>query len=343
MYEVNYNIHNIIKIKIHSIYRALFHDIDFKYSFFEVEDLEDPDIIIKTGRFRPDISGCKSFDHKFYVRKNYIYCKDGTRGLNWELEISGIEDEKLFINYSLKGYPLTYPWVLFPILALHLYILQPLLEIKLAQKGYYLIHGGAVTKNGKGLFLTGRGSSHKTSFVAELSRRGYKLLGDDMVILNNGKAFPFPLCTSLFNYFATYIPSTPLSIFDKVRLLLFLLAGRHKKSLIDISEPSYLNCLTVILKTNKLEPRISKDVDKNKAIDMLINDKYLENMAYVSYKYIIGKFLDVYNYFFPKANLYINPILLRKELEISFRDAEVKILEIPKYWNRRYVDMLLNS
>jgi hypothetical protein len=69
-----------------------------------------------------------------------------------------------------------------------------LLEIKLLQKGYTLLHAGGVTKGDKGYALFGWPGAGKSSTIFGLSKEhGFEVLGDDMVILSNkGKLYAYP-------------------------------------------------------------------------------------------------------------------------------------------------------
>ena len=62
MQSLNYNIHDILKFKIirdrgHGL-RDL---INLKFSFFEVEDVDNPDITLNIGKFTPSNENCEDF------------------------------------------------------------------------------------------------------------------------------------------------------------------------------------------------------------------------------------------------------------------------------------------
>lgn len=75
----NYNIHNILKFKIMKEKRRLdlIRDINLPLSFFEVEQIDEPDIILNIGKFTPFNNECYLIDHnKYYVKENYLYVDD---------------------------------------------------------------------------------------------------------------------------------------------------------------------------------------------------------------------------------------------------------------------------
>ena len=98
-----------------------------------------------------------------------------------------------------------FPWMFFPDFVLHIYVLQPLIEMLLLRKGYMLVHAGAVSGEGKAYLIAGRGGSHKTNFVMGLMKRGYNYISDDMVILNEKEVLSFPHSVSLFDFSCSII------------------------------------------------------------------------------------------------------------------------------------------
>jgi hypothetical protein len=62
------------------------------------------------------------------------------------------------------------------------------------------LHAGTVAKNGKAFVFTGGGGVGKTSIVLNLLKNGYDFLGDDWLIIEGNKAFPFPRRVHIFDY-----------------------------------------------------------------------------------------------------------------------------------------------
>jgi len=172
--NITYNIHNKIKVGINNVSHHLIKDLNLRYHYFEDNDVTDLDIQVTIGEFTPNLKDCFCLDRKFYIKKNYIYLCDSDKGLNWETEIWNIEEKTIQINFNPnRGNYFHFPWCLFPDLVMELYILQPILEWKLALKGCLLTHSGAVCKNGQAMLVMGRGGSRKTQIVMELLKKGF--------------------------------------------------------------------------------------------------------------------------------------------------------------------------
>jgi len=131
-----------------------FSHLDMEYDFFRVKNIKNPDITLIIGDFKPNNKNCKFIDHKFYVKKDYIYFEDSYKVAKWKTEITGFETGK--IKVKIKSNSFGYFFFLG-------YILEFLIKYAMLQKGYCLIHAGGVSKNNKAFIFPARGSAGKTT------------------------------------------------------------------------------------------------------------------------------------------------------------------------------------
>lgn len=98
-------------------------------------------------------------------------------------------------------------------------LIKTLFQFKLLQKGYTLVHGAGLEKEGKGILLSGWPRTGKSAVALRLAEKDdYNILGDDMVILSqDGKIYSFPKKAGVF-YKSGY--SSVLSKKERVILLL---------------------------------------------------------------------------------------------------------------------------
>lgn len=68
-------------------------DLNLEFSFFEVDAIGNPDIILNIGKFTPSNNDCYLIDHKYHIKENYLYCKDFSGKAKWEVEILGFEEQ----------------------------------------------------------------------------------------------------------------------------------------------------------------------------------------------------------------------------------------------------------
>lgn len=327
--NISYNIHKLLTIRIENASWHLIKDLNFRYHYFEKNALEDPDIVVNIGSFKPDLKECFSIGRKFYIRKNYIYLRDSDKNLGWEAEILDIEKDFIRINFShnFRNY-VRFPWCLFPDLIMELYILQPLIEWKLSLKNCLLLHSAAICNDDKAVLIAGRGGSQKTQHVIDLLQKGFQLISDDMVILNGTQVLSLPLSLGLFTFCYEKIRREELNVMNRIRLFTFLL--KKNNTMVPIVNQASLDKVFLIFLTQKGVAKI-KDLDISKAVGHLAWNQKMEKTSYVSFKYIIGDFLNAYEYVFPKISF---GAALDKAKEKLINDMErnkiaTKAIELP--------------
>ena len=304
---LNYDIHDIIKFKIIKDKGYGFRDIiNLKFSFFEVEDVDDPDITLNIEKFTPSDENCYTVDHKYYVKENYFYCKDGEGKAKWEVEITGFEDGNPTINFNGKMNG-------FQSFLNHDFIAQNLLlriiEYKLSKRGYFLAHAAGISKGGEAYVLAGRGGTFKTSLCMDFIRRaGFEFLGDDRVILHKDEVFSFPMGLKVFGFMCEHLPTEDSwNISNKTRFAKYLWNNKGKKdNLIKVSEQSKLKNLFFIVRTNK-EKIVKPDISLKEAVDKLITNNRLEDFISLGGMGVnSGPFLKyalAYSYIFPDSRI----------------------------------------
>jgi len=311
-----------------------------QYSYFESEDSTDPNIDVTIGNFVPDLKDCYSLDHKYYVKKDFIYFEDNDKTLRWKVQIEGLEQDKAKIKfYTPHGVYVKYPWMFFPDLILHLYVLQPLLEMRLLKKRLVVIHSGAVHRNGKAYLIAGRGGAHKTNFVLELMKKGYDYISDDTIVLDGKEVFSFPHSISLFDFIYRYLGREEMNVIDKIRLFMFL--RRDLPLSFKVVNRSSLNSLTLLIPTNRRDVRIVDRVDFQGMLKMLFFNQTMERTSYVSHKTVIGKYFDAYRFIFPESTFFPSRGEWEKLLMGSFEGIPFRVLEVPIRWQNHFTEKIL--
>jgi len=89
--KISYNIHNILKIEINRIKKLeLLRDLNLRFTYFEVDNVKNPDIILNLGPFKPENKDCTIIDHKYYIKNNYFYCKESEENAKWDIYIDSV-------------------------------------------------------------------------------------------------------------------------------------------------------------------------------------------------------------------------------------------------------------
>ncbi|MHC4213287.1 MAG: hypothetical protein ACYSWP_07950 [Planctomycetota bacterium] len=123
--------------------------------------------------------------------QGYLYTNDSYKTAKWQVEISGLESDvvRVRVNPNLSGY-----------LFFGSYIISFLLRVKMNQKGYPFIHGSGISRNDAACIFPARSGSGKTVTTMHYLDNGYKLLGDNFVIVNREKVLSFPSSMNIFYY-----------------------------------------------------------------------------------------------------------------------------------------------
>jgi hypothetical protein len=335
MQALNYNIHDILRFRIvRDSSRGLRDLINLKFSFFEVEDVDNPDITLNVGRFTPSNDGCYLVDHKYHVKDDYFYCKDSEGGAGWEVEVMGFGDKPTTINLDsrLNGFRA----FVYPDFIAQNFLLR-VIEHKLGNRGYFLAHSAGVSKNRQAYMLAGRGGAFKTSLSIDFIRNaGFEFLGDDRVILHKDGVYSFPLGLNVFDFMCNHLPGEDSwGISDKIRFLGYLSGGGGNR--VKVGEPSNLRNLFFIVRSNK-KAVAKRPVSPEDAVDKLILNNRLEDFISLRCMGVNSgphlRYALAYSYIFPGDRVVTQRKRLEGELADILQDIPVYEIEIPNTYNQ---------
>jgi hypothetical protein len=208
-----YNFHDLLKVQI-IIQRLGWFDSYLEKTFrhYEVDDLDQIDLSIEVGPFSPKLEDCAIVDGKYFIKRDYIFYKSSYKMGWWETEIEGIERELTQVRIQCNA---------FGRMVIPGETIYNLIRFKLGQKGYPLLHGSAVGKDGMAYMFSARGGTGKTISTLNFVKMGFDFYSDDSVILGDHEIFGFIVP---FNLRFTYDIESLLGIkfSSKTRRELFL-------------------------------------------------------------------------------------------------------------------------
>ena len=303
-----YDIHGLA-VRVQGLCRAAVPDINAKLQWFEVaDDGRQADIEVRIGPFEPQRDGCLVLDRRYWARPGYLYVEESDKGLSWRAQIEGLDrpaGRPLRIRFAHgKANRRRLPWRLFPDLVMHLYVLWPVLECELAGRGLWLVHAGAVERDGRAVLIAGRGGVNKTALVAELCRRGWRPLSDDFVLLRQDGArgtvaLAMPTSPRWFQFHLRHKEDEALSAWDKLRLLAYLY-HRREVDVAFVPEASLGAVVLVQAVQGQTAPEASPMAPTPAAEALELNCR-MERTAYVGHGFRIGRFLEAYRYVVPES------------------------------------------
>ena len=266
------------------------------FTHFQVDSLpETPQILMKLGDFQASPGKCYLVDHKYHLRRNYIYCRDQFRSLHWQVEIDGFETGPTHIRLDLRGGGLRQ--TLIPGLYAHALLTRQVIGRHLHDQGCHLLHAAAAARKGKALVAFGRGGGYKTSFLMSLLRSAsdWHILGDDGLIFKAGDVLSFPTFPSLFAYRLKHLDDENLGFWEqagylgsllrpessaniytpraRIAALMEVVTGDHSRVVIE--EVPLARNLAGILHESRLE--------EHNSVNMGFNDSYPQMVEAYSY------------------------------------------------------------
>lgn len=327
MKALNYNIHDVLKVQLWRQREYGWRDqVNLKLSAFEVARVENPDIVLRIGRFTPSLQDCHFVDHQYFVKEGYLYCRDSAGRAAWEVEISGWEAETTTMNIWSRMWDVEA--LINPDYLPHNF-LRAMIEYKLARKGYFLVHSAGVSKDGQAYLLASRGGTFKTSLCMDFARHSFDVLGDDRVILHHDGALSFPYGFRVFNFMVRHLPSEDAwGLINKVRLLRYLRKGKNMT--FPRMRPSQLKSVFFLVRRNDaISDRIvARKVDAAEAIDKLVYNNQLEDFIPLTEKRINSapffRYRLAYTFVFPQSKV--------ASYEEDFREGLARVLgKVPFY------------
>lgn len=329
--EKTYNVHNIITFKIvkeTNISDNFLSNLNIEYKNFESEKLSDPDFTIYIGNFTPSNQDCYILDDQYYIKEDYLYCKDSHKVAKWAFEMSGFEEGDIVVHISnnLIGSMFISPLIDF------------LISFKMNERGYPLVHSSCVSKNNHAYLFPARSGGGKTVTSLYLVEKGFEFLGDNFVVLDKDNVLSFLSPLNIFSYNLAPIIKKNLKLKTEVILnlkhLLYKMTLGYAKVFTKINvqdifpssivDKSKLD--SIILLMPKEEFSIEK-ISKEELISHLVINQKLESLPFL-------KYMLEYSYMFPDSNMATHWTRYKDNLRKNISDDRlIYKIEVPQKYD----------
>lgn len=301
-----YAIHNLMSITViddsHPI-PGFLPSFETEYENFKSHVVSEPEITFTFGPFTPRNTDCTILDNKFFVKYDYLYCRDSYKHAKWEMELTGVETGAIEIKFSGN---------FFSKMIISGILLDALINFKLMQAGYCLIHGSGISRADQACIFTGQGGSGKTSLALDACARGNNFLGDNYVIL--GKEIIMDFITPLNIFSFNYLPLVKknLNFLKKTELLMkFFLRRISGISVVTKINPvslglcvpgkrRHLNTIVLLLPGEQLDitsistDLLAKHMVNNMRLDLTLANKYFLQYGFVFPESTFGNYWELY-------------------------------------------------
>ena len=338
----HYNIHDLIKFQIRKEKKGLFWNLNPEYEYFRVERVDDPNIIVNVGKFKPSLNGAYLVDGRYFVKENYIF----RGGELYDVEITGLEMEEPFVvNIFPKPRGIRKLW---PILAVQDIFLRPLVEIKAVNMRYLILHAAGISDGDYGYIFAGRGGSGKTTLIMNLISQGYKYLGEERIIIKDNIAYSYPLNLKLIDFWIKNMKDeTSFPFMYRLRALLSIIS--NKKTSINIENTVKTKNFFIIAKKRGLKKLSCRRVNMEKLSKMLVYNNMIDMMyGYMPFITGVTKFdfttlLQSYLYIYPNSKIGKHWDTMRDLCEKYLENVDTYLLTIPESLDSHIYNEVIHS
>lgn len=274
----------------------VFSTVNLEYKNFETEKVDNPDLTIYLGDFVPSNEECKILDNHYYVKGDYFYCRDSYKIAKWEFEMSGFESGDMKIRISTNS---------FASMIISGFLIDPLINFKLNEKGYSLIHGSCVSKDDLAYLFTAQGGGGKTSTALYAVERGFDFLGDNFTILDKGCVRSFLSPLNIFSFNLVPVVKKNMRIKSRTEFylknILYKMARLRIVTKINVKEifTDSLNDESELKSIFLLIPKEKFDIiemDKEELIGHMVANMKLDSFPFI-------KYMMEYSYMCPESGM----------------------------------------
>lgn len=292
-----YKIFDFIDMEWHDPLWSVVPDFSIKYHYFQVSSLKDSKSPIRlhvhTGIPDSLIKSVKSASERFACGEDIFSVQHQHGRMRWTSLVSGLDSNDVHIYYEFPVLSrLQWPWVIFPDHLICFHVIQPIIEYKLQQQGVAVLHAGAAAApaSGKAILLSGRGGVKKTTYLMKLLKNGFSYLADDLVLLHDGRLFPYPLCDTFFDYFYLNAENEDVTLKAMFGALLHVMKG--KKVSFPVASPSEIsNVLLLIAAKQDNTELASEGITDDSALEKILVVDRLERLTFVDEEEAMGRFM----------------------------------------------------
>lgn len=179
----------------------------------------EPDIDIDIAPFEYQNPHYALVDRRFRVAPDYFACEDTSKILWWKLELTGFERGRVGMRIDRNA---------FGTAAIGSRLIDCLVRFQLAQRGAPAIHCCGVVNEQGACLLSGRSGVGKSTLAMRLLADGYRLLGDNWVLVSRGDALSFHLPVNVHDY--NVAPQMYARMSNEMRLKMWALTFARKLS-----------------------------------------------------------------------------------------------------------------
>jgi len=220
-----YNIHDIVRIRITGDKRQIAF-FDKIYGYFKTADLKEVDMLVEIGRFKLPETELHCFSKNFFVKDKFYAARGTYKTVRWHVAIDNLAEwNPLAISFHGSCFSRN---------LLNDFFLAPLLNTKLAERGYAAVHSSCIADKNNAVLFTSFEDVGKSTTMLKLVEKGIGYVSDEYTLLRaNGEVLNFPTPVSVHRHNLLLVPAIQknITISDRVNLIwrnaLYNLTGKY--------------------------------------------------------------------------------------------------------------------
>lgn len=296
-----------------------------------------PSIDITVGPFACDTGLMRNVDHRYFARAGELYFVGRWNGVRYRTRWSGLHGDhiKVALDVPMSGLG-RFPWLQQADWIAHLFVIKPLSEWLWARRGRFVMHAAAAERDGQAAVFCGFGSSLKTSFVMQLVRDGWALIGDDQVLLTEQGLLPLPIGLRTFDFRVNRLPDEYLTRWRTLRL------GWHLWREVDpgvrVSDgPASIAAMNLLTRSDR-PAAFTASLDADEAAARVIAQCRAEAVQSVRGSPPLGEPMMAWAMMDDAADIDAPWHAMRALLAKQLRRTTVRRVELTRRWDKRLMD-----
>lgn len=208
----HYNFHGSFRLSLHADDPKAIRHFQAEYGAFETASSEACDLEVTVSKFAVHPDGDASVFGHYRLAGDWIYAHERYKVARWQFAMQGLAapTTQLFFHGGI-----------FALDFLQHFFVEPIMRYKICQKGFLLVHGGCIAKDGVSVLFPGLGHTGKTALALRQVLAGWRFQADDYTFVSvRGETYSYPRRLHISDHMHAVCPAATRSLSLKHRLSL---------------------------------------------------------------------------------------------------------------------------
>jgi hypothetical protein len=180
----SYDFHGIFRLSLHSDNPKAIRYFQAEYSAFEKVPSQPADLEVTVSKFSVEPNGDVSTFGRYLLAGDWIYGTERYKVARWQFAVKGLATPTTQLCFHGGIFSLDF---------LQHFFVEQIMRYKICQKGFLLVHGGCIARNGVSVLFPGLGHTGKTQLALRQVLAGQQFQADDHTFVSErGETYSYP-------------------------------------------------------------------------------------------------------------------------------------------------------